>query len=358
MAGWKRGLKNGSGAGATAKSPSGLWKVTAAAFLLIACAAGLPAQQPKVSNTQFNSEPAGQSLSASIDRVRHASDQLWLGYEVPAISGSHLTACSDWSNSSQSDDDCCGEYHLEDERGIRNSRDGESAQSFYVLLRFEKGEVIKVRAVSAGCHLDAGGVNFDWITGVKPEESLSFLSGLVNQAADHSRTAEGALVAISFHAAPEATRILEQIASSSPAEHTREQAAFWLGVHRGHDGFVALKELENKSTDDARFREKLTFDFSQNSDPGAEEELLHMAKFDSDSKVRGQALFWIAQKAGKRATEALTDAIQNDPETDVKKKAVFALSQLPKDESVPQLIHVADTNANLTVRKEAFFWLG
>ena len=165
-------------------------------------------------------------------------------------------------------------------------------------------------------------------------------------------------MAISFHASPEATHSLEQIASSSAPEHTREQAAFWLGVQRGHDGFVALKSLENQNTDDARFREKLTFDFSQNDDPGAEDELLHMAKFDSDSKVRGQALFWIAQKAGKRATAALTDAIQNDPETDVKKKAVFALSQLPKDESLPQLIHVADTNANLTVRKEAFFWLG
>ena len=151
---------------------------------------------------------------------------------------------------------------------------------------------------------------------------------------------------------------LEQIASSSKSEHMREQAAFWLGVQRGHEGFVALKSLESKSMDDARFREKLTFDFSQNPDPGAEDELLHMAKFDSDSKVRGQALFWVAQKAGKRATGALTDAIQNDPETDVKKKAVFALSQLPKDESIPQLIRVADTNSNLTVRKEAFFWLG
>ena len=215
-----------------------------------------------------------------------------------------------------------------------------------------------MRAIAAGCHLNAGGVNFDWITGVKPEESVAFLAGLTDQTPEHKKSIEGALMAISFHATPEATHALEQIASSSQPEHTREQAAFWLGVQRGHDGFIALKSLENKSTDDAGFREKLTFDFSQNSDPAAEDQLLHMAKFDSDSRVRGQALFWVAQKAGKRATGALTDAIQNDPETDVKKKAVFALSQLPKDESVQQLIHVADTNSNLTVRKEAFFWLG
>jgi hypothetical protein len=333
-------------------------KASIPAILVLACAAALQAQQPKVSDTQFNSEPVGQNLAATVDRARHANDQLWLGYEVPALPGTHLTTCSDWSDSSQSDDGCCGEYRLEDDRGMHSSSNGQAAQNVYVLLRFDKGDPVKVKAVAAGCHLNAGGVNFDWITEVKPEESIAFLAGLVNQAPEHSRTAEGALAAISFHAAPEATRSLEQIASSSASEHTREQAAFWLGVQRGHDGFVALESLENKSTDDARFREKLTFDFSQNSDPGAEEELLHMAKFDSDSKVRGQALFWIAQKAGKRATEALTDAIQNDPETDVKKKAVFALSQLPKDESVPQLIHVAETNSNLAVRKEAFFWLG
>jgi hypothetical protein len=315
-----------------------------------------------VSDTQFKSEPVEQNLVATVDRMRHSNDQLWLGYEVPALQGTHLTTCSDWSNSSQGEDDCCGEYRLEDERGIRSSSNGKSAQNVYVLIRFDKGDAVKVRSVTVGCHLNAGGVSFDWLTGVKPEESVAFLAGLVNPAPersspDHSRTVEGALAAIGFHAAPEATRSLEQIATSSASEHTREQAAFWLS-QRGPDGFVALKSLENRSGDDARFREKLTFDFSQNSDPGAEDELLHMAKFDSDSKVRGQALFWIAQKAGKRATGALNDAIQNDPETDVKKKAVFALSQLPKDEGVPQLIHVADTNSNLTIRKEAFFWLG
>jgi hypothetical protein len=327
------------------------------ASLLIAFAAVLPAQQPKVSDTQFKAEPVEQNLAATVDRVRHSTDQLWIGYEVPALPGMHLSSCSDWSDSSQSDDGCCGEFRLEDEHGTHRNSNGQATQNVYVLIRFDKGGPVKVKSVAAGCHLNAGGINFDWITGVKPEESIAFLVDLVNQQSDHSRAVEGALLAISFHAAPEATRALEQIASSSPSPHIREQAAFWLGVQRGHDGFLALKSLENNSTD-AAFREKLAFDFSQNSDQAAEDELLHMAKFDPDAKVRGQALFWIAQKAGKRATQALTDAIQNDPETDVKKRAVFALSQLPKEESVPQLIHVADTNSNLVVRKEAFFWLG
>lgn len=328
---------------------------TLLAAVVFVSAAFSPAQQPKVSDTQFNVEPVGQSLAGSVDRVRHSNDQIWLGYEVPALPESHLSRCSNWSDSS--DDGCCGEFRLEDEHGTYRNRKEPAAQNAYVLLRFDHGDLLKVRSVAAGCHLNAGGVAFDWLTGVKPEESIALLAGVASRQSEPSQAVEGALLAISFHAAPEATRSLGEIASSSDLPRTREQAAFWLGVQRGHDGFLVLKSLEDKSTD-GHFREKLAFDFSQNSDPAAEDELIHMAKFDADTKVRGQALFWIAQKAGKRATQALTDAIQNDPETDVKKKAVFALSQLPKDESIPQLIHVADTNSNLVVRKEAFFWLG
>jgi HEAT repeat protein len=258
------------------------------------------------------------------------------------------------------DDGCCGEYRLEENNYSMNRGDKTPAvQNVYVLLRYDQGQLIKIRPVMAGCHLDAGGVAFTWLTGIQPEESVSFLTQLATQASesDHSSIVDEAFLSISYHATSAATQSLAQIASSGAPMHTREQAAFWLGVQRGHEGFLALQSLESKSTD-AGFREKLPFDFSQNSDPAAEDALFHMAKFDGDTKVREQALFWLAQKAGKKATAALTDAIQNDPETDVKKKAVFALSQLPKDESVPQLIHVADTNSNPVIRKEAIFWLG
>ena len=327
------------------------------ASIILLAASAAPAQQPKVSDTQFRVEGAGQNLASTIDRVRRSNDRLWVGYEVPALPGLHLSTCSGWSDSTQSDDGCCGEFALEDERGTHSNNNGPAQQNVYILLRYEKGDLVKVRTVGAGCRLNAGGVDFAWLTEAKPDESILFLVGLVNQPSPASKTLEGALLAISLHASPEATRALEQIASSTASRHTREQAAFWLGVQRGHDGFLALKRLEDKSTE-PEFREKLAFDFSQNSDPAAQDELIHMAKFDPEAKVRGQALFWIAQKAGKRASAALTDAIQNDPETDVKKRAVFALSQLPKDDSVPQLIHVADTNTNPAVRKEAFFWLG
>jgi hypothetical protein len=329
--------------------------------LICASTLALLAQQPKVSNTNFAVESIGGTLTATVDRFRHAGEQRWLGYEVAAVPQSHFSSCSNWPDASSMDDECCGEYRLEDTGNYGVNRNDAAAQhNVYVLLRLDQGQVIKIRAVMAGCHLNAGGVPFTWLTGVKAEDSVAFLSGLATQSLESNRShvVDEALLSVSYHATPEATKALSEIAASSAARmHLREQAAFWLGVQRGHEGFLALQSLE-KNTTETTLREKLPFDFSQNSDPAAEDELLHMAKSDPDTKVREQALFWLAQKAGKKATAALTDAIQNDPETDVKKKAVFALSQLPRDESVPQLIHVADTNSNPAVRKEAFFWLG
>jgi HEAT repeat protein len=330
------------------------------AIVICASTLALMAQQPKVNNTNFAVESIGGTLTATVDRFRHASEQRWLGYEVAALPQSHFSTCANWSDASSMDNECCGEYRLEDNpnNGV-NRNPTASEHNIYVLLRLDQGQIIKIRPVMAGCYLDAGGVPFTWLTGVKPEDSVAFLSGLATQSLESNRSqvVNEALLSISCHATPEATNALSEIASSAARMHLREQAAFWLGVQRGHEGFLALQALEKDTTDTA-FREKLPFDFSQNSDPAAEDELLRMAKSDPDTKVREQALFWLAQKAGKKATAALTDAIQNDPETDVKKKAVFALSQLPKDESVPQLIHVADTNSNPAVRKEAFFWLG
>ena len=43
------------------------------------------AQQPKVVNAKFNTEPSGAGLSATVNRFQHSNGPLWLGYEVAAV---------------------------------------------------------------------------------------------------------------------------------------------------------------------------------------------------------------------------------------------------------------------------------
>jgi HEAT repeat protein len=335
-------------------------------FTLAASALIMSAQQqPKVSNTQFHSTPLSMGLSATVDRFRQSHGPLWLGYAVQALPRTHWSACSSWEHSSEVEGECCGEIWLEDTSNTVNSstQTDSPAPMLFVLARLDQGEVVKIRVAPAGCTLNAGGVAFEWLTGVGAEESAAFLGKMAASAAAlrDSGDARGHLVdeslsALSMHATPKTTEVLTSLATDSNT-HLREKAAFWLGAQRGHDGLLALRRLV-ANEQDSKLREKLAFDLSINSDPGAIGDLIEMAKTDSDNRVRSQALFWLAQKAGKKALGTLREAVENDPDFEVKKKAVFALSQLPKDESVPQLMHVADTNRNFAIRKEAIFWLG
>ena len=137
----------------------------------------------------------------------------------------------------------------------------------------------------------------------------------------------------------------------------RESAAFWLGNTRERPGYEALVRL--RTSEDTKFRQQLTFAFSQSKVAEASAALIDMARNDPAPKVRSQALFWIAQKAQKKAdAEVIRTAAAEDPDEDVKKQAVFALSQIPNGEGVPDLIRVARENKSTAVRKQAMFWLG
>ena len=336
------------------------------ALMVLALAASAlmsSAQEPRVTHTQFHSGPVSLGLSATVDRFRHSNGPLWLGYAVPALPRTHHSSCSFGSGSSGVEGGCCNEVQLEDTADNLNST-ASPAPIVDVLFRLDHGEVTKTRVVPVGCTLDAGGVPFEWLTDVLPEDSAAFLGKLAQNAdalrasgAGHGGAVEENLAALSMHATPRATEVLVSLASAESSAYLREKAAFWLGAQRGHEGLLALHQLV-RSEQDGKLREKLTFDISINSDPGATDDLIQMAKSDADSRVRAQALFWLAQKAGKKAIGTLNASIENDPNFEVKKKAVFALSQLPREESVPQLVHVADTNSNFAIRKEAIFWLG
>jgi HEAT repeat protein len=312
-------------------------------------------QQPKVINAQLHTEPSGAGLSATVNRFQHSSGPLWLGYQVAAVPGSRFSMCSDDAESS-TDDGCCGVYRLEDSNNNFRSSNGSQAieTSIDVLVRIDQGAVEKVRFIGTGCRLDAGGLPFTWLTDVKADDSIAWLSSLVNE--DHQRRTDQAMSAIAMHETEKATAALEGFASSANPLWLREKAGFWLGAGRGHEGLLALEKLT--SDPDPEFRKKLTFDISVNHDPSAVDDLIRMAKLDADTGVREQAIFWVAQKASAKAVAAIKDAVDNDPEVGVKKKAVFALSQLPKDEAVPELLHVAQTNRDPAVRKDAIFWLG
>ena len=341
--------------------------------LIIVSAIAIPAAEaqtgdmPQVENARLDKRALAAPLAAELKAWAGKAEQpQWLAYAVPQMGRDRMMCCGDYGASSG---DGCGHCRLEDRDHGTNitSKDDaattklEAPRSIVVLYRAENRHVTKIRALSMECSLDAGGLPFVWLSGVKPPESVEALETFV-RGADFSstgdeHTSKSALSAIAWHADPAADRALESFTRGTEPESLRKETAFWLGAAREKTGLALLKKMA-KSDPNSEVRAQVTFALSVSREQGAVEEMIRMAHDDQSTHVRGQALFWLAHKAGQKAVGAITGAIDNDPDTEVKEKAVFALSQLPKEEGVPKLIEVAQTNHNREVRKQAMFWLG
>ena len=192
------------------------------ALMVLALAASAlmtSAQEPRVTHTQFHSGPVSLGLSATVDRFRHSNGPLWLGYAVPALPRTHHSSCSFGTGSSGVEAGCCNELQLEDTADNLNTSASPAPSVDVVfrdvLFRLDHGEVTKTRVVPVGCTLDAGGVPFEWLTDVQPEDSAALLGKLAQNAAalrdsgaGHGGAVDENLAALSMHATPRATEVL------------------------------------------------------------------------------------------------------------------------------------------------------
>ena len=325
-------------------------------------------ETPQIVNAKMETRAVSASLAETLRGLEALADKPeWVAYSVAEIAGDRTVCCGNYNDGYGG----CGTCRLEKENGATSTssqkieQNGtvelEGSRQLVVLFRLEGKQVLKIREASENCTLDAGGLPFIWLTGVKPAESVALLSDFVHKATfeghGEHELGQGALSAIALHADASADRAFETFVATDQPEQLRKHASFWLGAARGKSGEQLLQKMA-KSDPSSAVRSQVAFALSVSHQPEALNEMIRMAKEDESTHVRGQALFWLAQKAGQKAMGAITGAIENDPDTDVKKKAVFALSQMPKDEGVPKLIEVAKTNRNREVRKQAMFWLG
>jgi hypothetical protein len=316
--------------------------------------------RPQVVNGKLVEEPFRGTLAETVDKLAARGQAAWVGYSAPKVAGVHHMCCFNARSQFKNNPQCCGGCRLESGDGSNTMgrvADCPLPQTdrFFVLTRVASGEVQNIRPASVDCGLDLGGLTLYWLGPAKPAESTAWLMRLASGGS--RKLSDHAVDALGVHAGPSAEEALTRIMGPQFPKNLRTQAAFWLGSEHGRRGFESVRDAIGRDGD-PDFREEALFALSESKEPGAEPELIRLARQDPDHGVRGQALFWLAQKASRKAGAVISDVIDNDPDTDVKKKAVFALSQMERDEGVPLLIKVASTHKNPAVRKEALFWLG
>jgi len=322
-------------------------------WIAIALAAGCAlAEQPRVENARFETRPVSGGLEATLRAILSAQiAPAWVGYSQPMIPGDRQMCC--WNDNERA---CFLDPHTGSQASSASPNQTvklEGSTHVVILYRIENHQVEKVRSFTPECTLDAGGLQFIWLTGATPAESVRYLLSFAQ-----SQRSSGPVFAIALHADPVADQALEQLADPAESDQLRRQAIFWLGNARGKRGFELVSRILREDPND-KIREHAIFALTLSKEPEAMSAVVRSAHDDKSPHVRGQALFWLAQKAAqKTAQAAISDSIANDPETEVKKRAVFALTQMPAGGGVPLLIQVARSNQNLAVRKQAMFWLG
>ena len=173
----------------------------------------------------------------------------------------------------------------------------EPADSAYVFVRLEASRVDRVKLFSPGCAIDADGAS-RWLTGVPAAKSVRALTTLAR--ATERKVADGALAALSMHAAPAALTTVVDIARSGPTPHTRGQALFWLAQRAGTQAVGAIDEaLAPRSRHGGEEAGGVRARPSR-ADQGVPR-LIDVARTHSNAVVRKQAMFWLGQSRDPRA---------------------------------------------------------
>src|SRR5712664_2194336 len=208
------------------------------------------AEGPRVENAKLETRTVGASLDVAFREIANGAEKaVWVGYSVDQVAGNREACCNNnWNDGN------CGTCRLEKENSGTTGTvhaDGnvrlESGRQLVVLYRLEAKQVVKIRVASNDCTLDAGGLPFFWLTGVKPTDSIALLTTYVRNSDfdDHGdrRPGNGALTAIALHADASADRALESFVTPEQREALRRQAAFWVGATRSKAGLTALHRM-------------------------------------------------------------------------------------------------------------------
>lgn len=255
--------------------------------LLVACALAAPAfaQTPAVVNGTLESRAATQPVGREITALMSsASAPVWIGYSVPVNRRDGDAGC--WSNGDVTGRTRVGPLKLE------------GGDTLFVLYRIADRAVQQVRIASPECPLDIGGLTLQWLTGVRPGDSIDWLNTLAT--GDSSRRlANNATMAIALHGDQQATDRLIALARSAKSSDVRGTALFWLAQRAGDKAVGTITQaLEAPETE---VRKQAVFALSQLPKDEGVPELIEVARTHRDVAVRKQAMFWLGQSRDPRA---------------------------------------------------------
>ena len=136
---------------------------------------------PQVMNAQMETRAVSGTLENTMRAITSAqAAAAWVGYSVPMINPGDgrriMMCCGNWNSDYGVQN--CGPCVLESSRGVNTNETDrpvtnsgpvklEGPTTMYVLLRIADHKIGRVATYTEDCQIDAGGLHFTWLTGVK-----------------------------------------------------------------------------------------------------------------------------------------------------------------------------------------------
>jgi HEAT repeat protein len=196
-----------------------------------------------------------------------------------------------------------------------------------------------------------------WLSQVEGDQAVLALDSILNES-DESALQEKAIFALSQHESARARELLRDYAARNDApDALREKAIFWIGNRESGADRAYLQDLY-RSVTSQRLKERIIFAVSQHEAMESRDWLLGVAGDAAESiELRKKALFWAAQRNDVDAA-GLAALYEGAAERELKEQIVFGLSQRDEPEAVDQLLAIARTESDSELRRKAIFWLG
>jgi HEAT repeat protein len=201
----------------------------------------------------------------------------WIGYSVPVAAGGH-TICS-WDS------------YVDMDRQWNAP-----ASALLVMYEVDRGAIRSMRVSSPECRATH---EVRWLQNVSEQESVRFLTALIDGDAGISKKAVTAL-ALHRDSEEELIRLARRHASKS----VRSTALFWVGQRAGRRAAEILRDAIDNDPD-AEVKAKAVFGIAQLPDDRSIPMLVDLLNTHRSREVRKKAAFWLSQKDDPRALAAL-----------------------------------------------------
>jgi HEAT repeat protein len=190
-----------------------------------------------------------------------------------------------------------------------------------------------------------------WMGRANNEESLNYLRAIA-AATPLDLLSERAVLAIGLHDDARVGGMLKNFITSSPNQHIRAVAVYWLGQVGGEQAYLA--SLVKNESEDKQLRRAAAYAIGRSPESGAMALIQELYQSVKDPEVNRNVITGVGRNVDRQqAFSFLIGVAKNDPDVESRRIAVRQLSNFQRDDTAQELMKIYTNDASIDVKRAA-----